>query len=117
MRDLSQFDPQKYQEIQTELRRIQQGDTVNAIALGKSGATTTQIDRSDEVVNDSINKWTETNSTERTYEQVQDLITGKLANSQTAQTATQEMLNIKSQIAELEAELENLPKTVKNQFR
>ena len=71
MRDLSQFDPQKYQEVQTELKRIQQGETVNAIASGEKTNAVGQTDKSDEVVNDSISKWTEANSTERTRDQVQ----------------------------------------------
>lgn len=32
MRDLATMDPAKYQEVQTELKRIQTGNTVNAIA-------------------------------------------------------------------------------------
>lgn len=71
MRDLSQFDPQKYQEIQTELKRIQQGETVNAIASGEKTNAVGQTDKADDVVSDSINKWTESNSTERTHDQVQ----------------------------------------------
>ena len=117
MRDLATYDPQKYQEVQTELKRIQQGDTVNAIASGEHGSATAQTETADSVVNDSINKWTEANSDERTYEQVQSLLTGKLANSQTAQTATQEMLNIKSQIAELEEKMANLPKEAQKAFK
>ena len=75
MRDLSQYDPQKYQEIQTELRRIQQGETVNAIASGEKISVIEQTDQADNVVSDSINKWTASNSTERTYDQVQDQLT------------------------------------------
>ena len=117
MRDLSQYDPQKYQEIQTELKRIQQGETVNAIASGENVSVTAQVDKSTDVVNDSIDKWTQANSTERTYDQVQEQLTGALENSQTAQTATQEMLNIKNQIAEIEERMANLPNEAKKVFK
>lgn len=117
MRDLSQFDPQKYQEIQTELKKIQQGETVNAIASGKNVSVTAQVDKTTDVVNDSIDKWTQANSTERTYDQVQEQLTGALESSQTAQTATQEMLNIKKDIAEIEERMANLPNEAKKVFK
>ena len=44
-------------------------------------------------------------------------MTSKLANSQVAQTATQEMLNLKNQMAELEEKIANLPKEAKKQFK
>jgi spore maturation protein SpmA len=34
MRDLQQYDPQKYQEIQDELKRIQVGEQINQISTG-----------------------------------------------------------------------------------
>lgn len=117
MRDLSQYDPQKYQEIQAELKRIQQGETVNAIASGEKVNVTAQVDKSTDVVNDSIDKWTQANSTERTYDQVQEQLTGALESSQTAQTATQEMLNIKKDIAEIEEKMTNLPNEAKKVFK
>lgn len=40
-----------------------------------------------------------------------------MANSQTATTATQEMLNLNSQMAELQEELDNLPQTARKQFK
>lgn len=48
---------------------------------------------------------------------MQETLTNKLSNNQTATSATQEMINIKGQLADLEEELANLPKTVKNQFK
>lgn len=117
MRDLATYDPQKYQEVQTYIKQIQQGDTVNAIASGDNKSITTQVDNSTQAVNSSIDTWVSQNSTPRTSGQVQDIITNKLASSQVAQTATQEMLNLKKDMAELESELANLPKTVKAQFK
>lgn len=45
------------------------------------------------------------------------IISDAMANSQTATTATQEMLNLNSQMAELQEELDNLPKTAQKQFK
>lgn len=117
MRDLATYDPAKYQEVQAELKKIQAWDTVNAIASWEHGSATTQVDNATNVINDSIDRWTQSNSNERTYDQVQETLTNKLSNNQTATSATQEMINIKGQLADLEEELANLPKTVKNQFK
>jgi hypothetical protein len=45
------------------------------------------------------------------------MITGKLENSQTAQTATQEMLSLNEQMAELEEKMANLPKEAQKAFK
>lgn len=117
MRDLATYDPQKYQEVQSELKKIQQGDTMNAIASGETDSITKQTTKASDTINDWINKRVESNSTERTYEQLNDMITGKLENSQTAQTATQEMLSLNEQMAELEEKMANLPKEAQKAFK
>lgn len=117
MRDLMSYDPAKYQEVQKWMKWIQTGDTVNAIAQGEHGSATEQIDKSTQTVNNSIESWTNANSTWRTHDQVQELLTGKLANNQTATTATQEMLNLKRDIAELEEKMANLPKEAQKAFK
>lgn len=117
MRDLATYDPQKYKEIQEYKKQIQAWETVNAIASWEHGSATEQINKSDDVVNDGITKWTQANSNERTYDEVQELLTWKLANSQTANSATQEMLNIKAEIAELEEKMANLPKEAQKAFK
>ena len=117
MRDLATYNPQKYQEVQTELKKIQQGDTMNAIASGETATATTQADNATNVVNSSIDTWVNQNSTSRNSGQVQDILTDKLANSQTATTATQEMLNLQAQMAEIEERIANLPKEAQKAFK
>lgn len=117
MRDLMSYDPVKYEEVKRWEKRIQTGDTVNSIAQWKHGSATEQVTKSTDVVNDSINAWTNNNSNERTHNQVQELLTGKLTNNQTATTATQEMLNLKEEIAELEEKMANLPKEAQKAFK
>lgn len=68
MRDLATMDPMKYQEIQTELKKIQAENKVNAIASGKHGSATDQINTSTDVVNNDINNRVNANSTDRTYD-------------------------------------------------
>jgi hypothetical protein len=45
------------------------------------------------------------------------MLTDKLASSQTAQTATQEMININTQIADIQERMQNLPNEAKKVFK
>lgn len=117
MRDLATYDPQKYREIQEYKKQIQAWDVVNAIASGEYNSTTTQADKSVQSVNSSVETWVSQNSTGRTSGQVQDIITNKLASSQVATTATQEMLDLQRQMAEIEETMSNLPKEAKKAFK
>lgn len=69
------------------------------------------------MVNDSIEAWVNQNSNERTYDQVEEQLTSKLEFNQTANSATQEMINIKKQIADLEEEKAGLFDKVKKEFK
>lgn len=68
-------------------------------------------------MNSSIDKWVQSNSTPNTYEDTLGYLKRKLASNQVASSATQEMLNINNDIAELEERLENLPKEAKSHFK
>ena len=117
MRDLATMDPVKYQEIQTELKKIQAWNTANDIASWTHGSATEQVENATNVVNDSIEAWVNQNSNERTYDQVEEQLTSKLEFNQTANSATQEMINIKKQIADLEEEKAGLFDKVKKEFK
>ena len=117
MRDLMTYNPQKYQEIQQYQKQLNGMANVNAIAKGGSVDITAQTTSATDVVNSWLDNWIQQNSTERSYGDVKGIISDAMANSQTATTATQEMLNLNSQMAELQEELDNLPKTAQKQFK
>lgn len=117
MRDLATYNPQKYQEIQTLKKQIQAWDTINAIASWEKVTTSEQTAKATDTVNSSIDKWVQSNSTARTSGQVQWILEDKLTSNQVANSATQEMLNLNKDIAELEERLENLPKEAKSHFK
>lgn len=117
MRDLSQYDPAKYQEIQWYIKQIQGEDDINNIATNGTLNKTEQINKSNDSINNSITSWVNQNSTERNASQVQTTLTNKLANSQVANSATQEMLNINAQIAEIQEKMNNLPNEARKQFK
>ena len=78
---------------------------------------TTQTQNATNTVNNSITSWVNNNSTERNSSQVQSMLTDKLANSQVANTATQEMLNLNAQMAEIQEKMDNLPNEAKKAFK
>lgn len=68
-------------------------------------------------MNNSIETWTNANSNERTYDETLEMLTSKIQNSQNASSATQEMINIKEQITDLEEEKAGLYNKVKKEFK
>lgn len=117
MADLATYDPQKYQEIQQELKAIQSMEDVNNIAQGEGVKKVSQTDESVNTINNSIEDRAKSNSTDRSYQDTVDILTNKLSSSQTATTATQEMLNINKDIAEIEEKINKLPQEAKKAFK
>lgn len=52
MRDLATYNPQKYQEVQAELKKIQKGETMNSIASGETNSITQQTTKTSDTIND-----------------------------------------------------------------
>lgn len=117
MRDLQQYDPQKYNDIQNQLKAIQIGENVNSIAKDGHINITSQIESTTQNINNDIDSRAKKNSTAESYSSTLNTLTDKLASSQTAQTATQEMLNINKDIAEIQSKMENLPNEAKKAFK
>ena len=117
MRDLQQYAPEKYNLIQQELKELQTMENVNSIASGGSINITSQIQNTTDTINNSIDDRARRNSDPQSYDNTLNNLTEKLASSQTAQSATQEMLNINKDIAEIQAKMENLPNEAKKAFK
>jgi len=117
MRDLQQYAPEKYNLIQQELKKLQTMENVNSIASGGSINITSQIQNTTDTINNSIDDRARRNSDPQSYDNTLSNLTEKLASSQTAQSATQEMLNINKDIAEIQAKMENLPNEAKKAFK
>ena len=117
MRDLQQYATEKYNLIQQELKKLQTMENVNSIASGGSINITSQIQNTTDTINNSIDDRARRNSDPQSYDSTLSNLTEKLASSQTAQSATQEMLNINKDIAEIQAKMENLPNEAKKAFK
>lgn len=117
MADLAQFDPAKYQEIQQQLKNLQSMEDVNNIAQGGKVNKTAQIESMNDTVNSDINSRALNNSNDRSYNDTLNLVTTKMSSSGTAQSATQEMLNLNSQMADLQEKMDKLPQEAKKAFK
>lgn len=116
MRDVMQYAPEFYKQIQAEVKKIQAWETANAISEWTDwpNITWTATDNTNSWV-DSWAKWVSS-----TPQQTSDTITNiskSMSNNQVATTATQEMLNINKQIAEYNEKLNNLEKEARAAFK
>lgn len=116
MRDLMEYNPTMYQQIQDELKKIQAWDNTNAIASGEKTTSTTQASTS--ATNTWVDTWAEWISTspQQTWDVINS-ISETMSNNQVASTATQEMLNMNAQIAEYEEKINNLQSEARKAFK
>ena len=123
MRDLNQYYPEKYEEVQQELKKMYTQDKVNDISSSSRESQTTKsstwayvesVNKNTE--NDITNRWN--SMTESTwYHESGSILENNLRSNQTASSAKEEMMNIKKDIADIEAEIEDLPNQARAAFR
>ena len=117
MRDLMQYNPAKYEEVQKYLKEQQWQDAINSITMWK-GTWLTSTEAAVSSVNTWVDSWADSIST--SPQQAWQLVTNisnTMANNWTATTATQEMLNINSQLADLQYKLDNVQKEAQASFK
>ena len=117
MADLAQFDPQKYQDIQMQLKNIQSMEDVNNIAQGNWVDKIDQTGRTAETINNDADRWLDTVSNWWDRETIKSDLQEAMASNQTATTATQEMLNINKDIAEIQEKMNKLPQEASKAFK
>lgn len=118
MRDLMQFDPAKYQEVQNFLKEQQGQTSVNDIMKDWVVKGTTVTKTNTDSLNSSVD--TRASSVSSSPEQAWNMtneISKTMASNATATSATQEMLNINKDIAEYEQKLKDLPSEAKKAFK
>lgn len=116
MRDLMQYAPERYKQIQDEVKKIQNWETANAIATWTDRPNVTGTATS--TTNNWVDTWAEwVSSSPLQTSQTITKISNAMANNQVATTATQEMLNINKQIADYEDKLNNLQKEANAAFK
>lgn len=70
-----------------------------------------------DTVNSDINSRALNNSNDRSFNDTLNLVTTKMSSSGTAQSATQEMLNLNSQMTDLQEKMDKLPQEAKKAFK
>lgn len=117
MADLQQYNPAKYAEVQKYLKEQQGQNAINSITMWK-GTWLTSTEASVSSVNTWVDSWADSIST--SPQQAWQLVTNisnTMANNWTATTATQEMLNINGQLADLQYKLDNVYSEAKASFK
>lgn len=117
MRDLMQYNPEKYAEVQQFIKQQKWQNSINSITSGNvSGMNTTQtaVDN----VNNWVDSWADGLST--SPQQAWQLVTNissTMANNWVATTATQEMLNLNAQMADIQEKMANVKKEAQKAFK
>lgn len=117
MRDLMQYNPEKYAEVQQFIKQQKWQNSINSITTGKiSGMNTTQtaIDN----VNNWVDSWADglSSSPQQAWQLVTN-ISSSMANNWVATTATQEMLNLNAQMADIQEKMANVKKEAQKAFK
>ena len=117
MYDLQMYNPEKYKQIQDYVKELRAWDTINAIASWKTTYWTSLAQITEDSIENDKTTFVNQNSTIRTADTVSQYLNNKLDANQTATTAKQQMMIYKNQIADLQAELEDLPNQAKKAFK
>lgn len=117
MYDLQMWNSEKYNQIQQYVKEIRAWDTINAISSWKTTYWMTLAETTEESINNDKTTFINQNSTIRTADTVSQYLDNKLNSNQTASTAKEQMMIYKSQIADLQAEMEDLPNQAKKAFK
>jgi len=117
MRDLMQYNPEKYAEVQQFIKEQKWQNSINSITTGNTSwinTTQTSIDN----VNNWVDSWADSLST--SPQQAWQLITNistSMSNNWVATTATQEMLNLNAQMADIQEKMANVKKEAQKAFK
>lgn len=117
MRDLSVWNPAKYQEVQAELKKLYWEDVINSISEGEAWIWNKFIESIEKTIESDKTDWVDSNSNERTAEWVKSMLDVSLESNQVAQNAKQEMMNINKDLAEIQNQIENLPLVARKVFK
>lgn len=117
MRDLMQYNPEKYAEVQQFIKQQKWQNSINSITTGEiSGMNTTQT--SIDNVNNWVDSWADglSSSPQQAWQLVTN-ISSSMANNWVATTATQEMLNLNAQMADIQEKMANVKKEAQKAFK
>lgn len=117
MRDLMQYDPAKYQEIQTAVKKLRWQMNINAITSG-SGDFNTAATNGQSGINNEIVDFANSNSTSWTSTaEILKSVNSSLSSNQVASTASEQMASIENDMTNLQNRLKNLKNEANSVFK
>ena len=117
MFDLQTYNPEKYQQIQDYVKELRAEDTVNALSHWSAWIWNTLVDTTETSIKNSQESFVDQNSTIRNKSDVTTILDNRLETNQTATTAKQQMMQYKSDIVDLQDEIDDLENQAKKIFR
>lgn len=117
-RDLQQYYPEKYKEVQDALKKKNWQDAVNAISTWWTNYTSDEIESKNKTLETSKTEMAQSvsSSKEQTSDVVKE-IDNSLSNNWAANSAEQTMANITDEINKLNTRLKNLDKEASSAFK
>jgi len=116
MRDLMQYDPAKYQEIQTAVKKLRWQMNINAITSG-SGDFNTAATNGQSGINNEIVDFANSNSSTTSSTDILKSINQTLSSNVDAASASETMSNIENDMATLQNRLKNLKREASTVFK
>lgn len=118
MRDLQQYDPAKYQEVQTAIKQIRGQMTINDITAGSTDYISNEINSKNASIETEKNTLAESmwGTDEEIWALLSDIDT-TLSNNATATSAEATMANITADINKLNTRLKNLKSEAQSLFK
>ena len=117
MFDLQTWNPEKYQQIQDYVKELRAEDTVNALSHWSAWIWNTLVDTTETSIKNSKESFVDQNSTIRNKSGVTTMLDNRIESNQTATTAKQQMMQYKSDIVDLQYEIDDLENQAKKIFR
>ena len=118
MRDWKKYDPEWYAEYERTLKSLYAQDRVDVISHGAAPEEEAKsfTDSVDKNIENDIKNFEKDNTTKEEHS-ASYILNMKLESDEAAQTAKQEMLNIKQDVADIEAQIEDLPRLAREKFK
>lgn len=117
MRDLQQYYPEKYQEIQTALKKIKWQQDVNNISHSGNINVTSQLTASENNVSTSMNAYVNSTASGSAAWQLSTNLNNALADSKVVSWAREQMEEYKRKIQEIQDAANDLPALANKYFK
>lgn len=119
MRDWKKYDPAGYAEYEKTLKALYAQDRVNSLThwAAPENEVKTFTNSVDKNIENDVSNFEKDNSGPDSKEWASYILNLKLESDEAAQTAKQEMNNIKKDVADIEAQIEDLPRLAREKFK